>query len=67
MVELVKEIQEPAGLWDEYETSAYGGTGKNGEVKWIPKKFYRCSRCGNGTVVKTPYCPYCGLKMKKDN
>ncbi len=26
-------IQEPAGSWIGYETSAYGGSSENGEVK----------------------------------
>jgi len=56
-------IQEPAGSWIGYETSAYGGSTESGEVKWIPKKFYRCSKCRKGTAVRTPYCPYCGQKM----
>ena len=25
----------------------------------------KCSKCGWLDIVKTPYCPYCGAKMKE--
>lgn len=49
--------------WIMFETECYGGKDANGIEKWIPKRFYRCSKCRKGTVVKTPYCPYCGAEM----
>ena len=60
-----KLVQESNTTWIEYETSYYGGSDKNGEAKWIPKKFYRCGKCRKGTAIRTPYCPYCGIKMIK--
>lgn len=32
-----------------------------------PDKFYKCSNCGYITGRKTPYCPICGSKEKKEN
>lgn len=66
MSEFVEEIQDPDAVWIAYETSSYGGYDENGDVKWMPRKFYRCGKCRKGTAVKTPYCPYCGRKMNRD-
>ena len=63
----VNEIEVETGVWIKYDTSSYGGIDELGDLKWIPKLYYRCSRCRKGTVVQTPYCPYCGVKMGKDN
>lgn len=51
------------GYWNEYSTSTYGGVDKLNKDKWINRKFYRCSECHKGTVIKTPLCPHCGAKM----
>lgn len=55
------------GKWIEYETSSYNGIDDNGEVKWIPKKFFRCSICRKGTAVRSNFCPNCGAKMDGGN
>ena len=55
------------GRWIGYETSSYNGIDDNGEVKWIPKKFFRCSICRKGTAVRSEFCPNCGAKMDGGN
>ena len=49
-------------FWECYETSAYGGF-KDGDVRWLSRKFYRCERCRKGSAIKSNYCPNCGAKM----
>lgn len=49
-------------FWEAYSTSAYGGY-KDGEVRWLPRKFYRCERCRKGSAIRSNYCPNCGAKM----
>lgn len=36
--------------------------------RWIDKGSLscRCSECGCKNVRETPYCPYCGIKMKEE-
>jgi len=40
----------------------------HGEAVWLPLTGYwnrvRCSACGGENVQKTPFCPFCGFKMK---
>ena len=55
------------GKWSGWTKSAYIGFGDDGEPKYAPRRYYRCSKCHNGTVVQTPYCPQCGAKMEKEN
>lgn len=50
------------GMWLGFETSAYGGV-KDGDVRWLRRKFYRCEKCRKGNIVKSNYCPNCGAKM----
>lgn len=50
-------------FWESYSTSAYGGY-KDGEVRWLPRKFYRCERCRKGSAIRSHYCPSCGAKME---
>lgn len=50
------------GRWIEYDTSAYGGV-EEGEVKWLRRRFFRCSECRKGSAVRSCYCPNCGAKM----
>jgi len=52
--------------WIGYETHSYIGTDDDGEPKYVPRKFYRCSVCRVGSAVQTPYCPYCGTKPDKE-
>jgi rubrerythrin len=52
--------------WRGWTTSAFIGTDEYGEPKYADRKFYRCSKCRNGTVVRTNYCPNCGSKMDKE-
>lgn len=66
MEEVIQEIEDPKAVWIEFETYSYAGSDKNGDAKWVPKKFYRCAKCRKGTEVRTPYCPYCGRKMSKN-
>lgn len=57
---------ECGGYWMSYSTSSFNGYDEDKNAKWIDKKFYRCSECRKGTVVKTPYCPYCGAYMNEE-
>lgn len=65
MGESIQEIEDLKAVWIEFETYSYAGSDKNGDVKWVPKKYYRCGKCRKGSVIRTPYCPYCGRKMNK--
>ena len=60
----ITEVQhELHSFWECYETSAYGGC-KDGAVRWLPRKFYRCERCRKGSAIKSNYCPDCGARME---
>lgn len=50
-------------FWESYSTSAYGGY-KDGEVRWLPRQYYRCERCRKGSAIRSHYCPSCGAKME---
>lgn len=50
--------------WKGWNTSSFHGCDDLGEPIYRDAKFYRCSKCNYGTVVKTNYCPNCGAKMK---
>ena len=50
--------------WKGWTTSSFHGCDDLGEPIYRDAKFYRCSKCNYGTVVKTNYCPNCGAKMK---
>ena len=52
-------------FWECYETSAFGGYDKDGEVRWLPRKFYRCESCRNGSAIKSNFCPRCGADMRE--
>lgn len=52
--------------WIGYDTTAYTGTDGSGEPICSPRRFYRCSGCRYGTVVKSDYCPGCGARMDAD-
>lgn len=51
--------------WESYSCSQFMGTDEFGEPKWRDGQFYVChnSRCRRKTVVKSNYCPNCGVKM----
>lgn len=49
--------------WTVLTTSAYIGLDKYSEPKFADRRFYRCSKCGNSTVIKSNYCSCCGSKM----
>lgn len=51
------------GEWKGWTTSAFMKIDDYGEPLYSDRKFYRCSQCHYGTVVKTKYCPNCGAKM----
>ena len=55
------------GIWIGWTTSAFIGCDDAGDPRYAPRKYYRCSKCKNGTVVQTPFCPQCGAKMRKEN
>ena len=50
--------------WKAFETGIYRLDKDGLCVNYVPKKYYRCTFCGKGTVVKTEYCT-CGAKMDK--
>lgn len=52
-----------AAHWNGWTTSAYIGTDEYNDPKFADRKFFRCSKCRNGSVVKSNYCPKCGAKM----
>lgn len=56
----VKEVVR--GEWRAYTTNAYIG----GKKEFANRKFYRCSECRYGSVVKSNFCPQCGSDMRKE-
>lgn len=58
--------QDNISAWTGWTTSAYIGADEYGEPKWADRKFYRCEKCRNGTVVQTNYCSKCGAKMIRE-
>ena len=58
------------GAWLERRDKSIAEQTKTG--KWVFSStyngtdFYKCSNCKEPTVksLRTPYCPYCGIKMK---
>ena len=56
---------EKTGYWEGWDTTAFVGCDEEGEPKYSPRRFFRCSDCRYGTVVQTNYCPNCGAKMLK--
>ena len=40
-------------------------------AEWLPadylNKIYRCSKCGQRSINKYPYCMWCGSRMKGEN
>ena len=57
---------EKNASWNEWTTVAFIGLDDYGEPKYVDRRYYRCSSCYYGTVVKTSYCPNCGAKMIKN-
>ena len=53
------------GHWKHYIHSALVRW-KNGEPVWEDRNVYRCSKCDKGTIVKTPFCPWCGTRLDGD-
>ncbi len=51
--------------WIGYTKDAYLGQDEYGDIKWSPRKFYRCPNCRRGTAVQTNFCPDCGAKLEK--
>lgn len=51
--------------WNGWTKGAFIGLDDSGEPKYAVRRYYRCSSCHYGTVVKTPYCPNCGAKMSE--
>lgn len=56
----VKEVVR--GEWRAYTTNAYIG----GKKEFTNRKFYRCSECRYGSIVKSNFCPNCGADMRKE-
>lgn len=42
------------------------GTDKHNEFKYADRKYCRCSKCRNGSVVKSNYFPKMGVKMTSE-
>lgn len=61
----VQEVRH--GEWRGYTTSAYiGSEDEYGDPRYADRRFYRCSECRYGSVVKSNFCPNCGAKMDKE-
>ena len=56
------ETKQKHGAWNGWTTSAFIGVDDFGDPKYARRKFYRCSICRHGTVVKSNYCSNCGAK-----
>ncbi len=55
------------GGWKGYTTSAYiGSENEYGDPRYADRRFYRCSECRYGSVVRSKFCPNCGAKMDKE-
>jgi hypothetical protein len=52
-----------SGTWKGWTTHAFIGVDDFGDPKYAPRRFYRCTICRNGTVVRSNYCANCGAKM----
>lgn len=59
----VKTELQTQGLWKGQTKSTCIGCDEFNEPKMADRRFYRCSKCTNGTVIKSNYCPKCGAKM----
>jgi CDGSH-type Zn-finger protein len=57
------ETKQQTGIWKGWTTSAFIGTDEFGDPKYARRRFYRCSICRCGTVIKSNYCSNCGAKM----
>lgn len=51
-------------FWRDIETVAFSGKyNLLGEPKFVDKKYFICSYCGQKIIYKSNYCPHCGAKM----
>ena len=57
--------QRGIGVWIECEKKVNIGVDENGEPKFVRKKYYQCSHCKKGSVVRDEYCRKCGADMRK--
>ena len=57
------EYQGPTAWWVKSSNEKFLGYDENGRIKYRMVYSYRCSKCGRGTAVVSPYCPGCGSKM----
>lgn len=64
-ISTIDAVPVKRSFWECYETSAFGGYDKDGEVRWLPRKFYRCESCRNGSAIKSKFCPNCGADMRE--
>ncbi len=63
--ENVQEVRH--GKWEGYIISAYiGGEDEYGDPRYANRRFYRCSKCYYGSVIKSNFCPNCGTKMDEE-
>ncbi len=64
----VADVQEVRHReWKGYTTSAYiGSEDEYGDPRYANRRFYRCSECHYGSVVKSKFCPSCGAIMDKE-
>ena len=49
-------------FWEDEETTILRSF-QYGVAKWTKKKYFRCSSCYNGSVIRSRFCPKCGAKM----
>ena len=57
------ETKRQTGIWKGWTTAAFIGTDEFGDPIYARRRFYRCSICRQGTVIKSNYCTNCGAKM----
>lgn len=54
------------GHWKGFTQSRYFGTDDDGEPIFRDGLFYVCSECRRKSIIRYPYCPRCGAKMKAE-
>ena len=69
--DLRRYIEDDGKICEEIrKPTSFSGVSLENEAEWIGTNRYRCSKCGNEALniahrnVKSPYCPWCGCKMK---
>ena len=61
----VQEVRH--AKWKGWTKPAYiGREDEYGDPRYVDRTYYRCSECDYGSVVKSNFCPNCGVRMDGD-